>query len=200
MAKETANIQDTFKKTLSPMLQGQTTAIKNHIDQNKEATLSSEAEDRIANEVVAKATAEIERIAGEFDLSKLDDIMLFVQASEKAFPGLKREMKKLREEGKDNKDSDSKSSDRYNGEELLKAAKASGDQKLIDTVEFQNKWVHYRFWEHRQTRGLVIGLAAGAAATIAVQRFMAARAENADVDGMTDAGVDGDVAFEVMSA
>jgi hypothetical protein len=195
-----ANIQDSFKKTLQPMLTGQTTAIKNHIDSNREATLSTDVENRIADEVVTKATAEIERIAGEFDLSKLEDIMLFVQASENAFPGIKREMKKLREEGKDGKDSDSKSNDRYDGEELLKAAKASGDQKLIDTVEFQNKWLHYRVWEHRQTRGLVVGLAAGAAATIAVQRFMAARAENADVDGMTDAGVDGDVAFEVMSA
>ena len=199
MGDKQPNVQDSFKKTLQPMLTGQTTAIKNHINDKLdefESGLTPEAEARI----VDSATAEIKRIAGEFDLSNLEEIMLFVKASEKAFPGIKREMKKMREEGKDSKDSDSKSSDRYNGEELLKAAKASGDQKLIDTVEFQNKWVHYRFWEHRQTRGLVIGLAAGAAATIAVQRFMAARAENADVDGMTDAGVDGDVAFEVMSA
>lgn len=84
-----------------------------------------------------------------------------------------------------------KSSDSTSGmlskDEYQKAIKESGNEALIATAEFQGKMVHWKFWAHRNTATLLIGIGVGVGLTIAIPKLIAwARSED-----MTDA--DGDV-------
>jgi hypothetical protein len=119
----------------------------------------------------------------ELDAATMDRVMDMVAARN---PKLAKLMKK---EEKKSSDSDS---DFLSNSEYMKAIKESGNEALIATAEFQGKMVHWKFWSHRNTRTLLIGVGAGVVLTIAIPKLIAwARSEDA-----TDA--EGDVVdFEV---
>ena len=159
-----------------------------------DVSISDADVDRIATAAEARILKMVENV----NFGNLEEINKFVQAAQVEFPGIAKTMEAM---GKN--DSKSKEeSERYSSKDLLAAAQALGDEKLTATIEFQNKLIHWRVWEHKQTRGLMVGLAVGAAATIAVQRYLAGRAGEEGVEGDLDADLTGEdgVAFEVMSA
>ncbi|MEC8306425.1 MAG: hypothetical protein VXZ72_01000 [Chlamydiota bacterium] len=159
-----------------------------------DVSISDADVDRIATATEAHILKMIEGV----DFSKLEEINKLVDAMQIEFPGIAKTMEAM---GKD--DSKSKEeSERYSSKDLLAAAKELGDEKLTATIEFQNKFIHWRVWEHKQTRGLVAGALVGAGITIAIQRYLAGRAGEEGVEGDLDADLTGEdgVAFEVMSA
>lgn len=162
-----------------------------------DVSISDADVDRIATAAEARILKMVENV----NFGDLEEINKFIQAAQVEFPGIAKTMEAMSSSKEDNKSKEE--SERYSSKDLLAVAKELGDEKLVATVEFQNKFIHWRVWEHKQTRGLMVGLAVGAAATIAVQRYLAGRAgEEGGVEGDLDADLTGDdgVAFEVMSA
>lgn len=136
------------------------------------ALLQTKLEEAIASDPV---TAQVVQAGFELDAYTMDKMLsLVAERNPKLAKLLKKEEK--------SSDSDSKF---LSNDEYQKAIQESGNEALIATAEFQGKMVHWKFWTHRNTRTLILGIGVGIFATIAIPKLVAwFRAEDTtDVEG-----------------